>query len=67
MPAYIHYVVEGPSFPEQRHDLNFEGDPYLSRRSIERSTEADRFGSVRPFAPDADGVLQVTFDLRLRE
>ncbi len=67
VPAHVHYVVEGAGYPEQRHDLNFEGDPYLSRRAIERSVEAGKFGFVRPLVRDGDGVWQVTFDLRLND
>jgi protocatechuate 3,4-dioxygenase beta subunit len=64
--AHVHYVVGGAGHPEQRHELHFEGDPYLSPRAIERSREAGRFGSIRPLVRDGDGVWRVTFDLRLR-
>ena len=67
VPAHVHYVVEGAGYPEQRHDLNFEGDPHLSRRAIERSREKGKFGSVRPLERGGDGVWQVTFDLRLEK
>ncbi|MEE8525015.1 MAG: hypothetical protein V3T72_13855 [Thermoanaerobaculia bacterium] len=66
VPAHIHYVVEGAGHPEQRHDLHFEGDPHLSERMQTRSREAGRFGSIRPVEAGDAGVLQVTFDLRLR-
>ena len=66
VPAHIHYVASGSGYPEQRRDLHFEDDPHLSERARERAREAGRFGSVRPVGRDADGVLRVTFDLRLR-
>ncbi len=67
VPAHVHYVVEGAGYPEQRHNLNFEGDPYLSERAVERSRERGKFGSIRPLERDGDGVWQVTLDLRLKK
>jgi Dioxygenase len=66
VPAHIHYVVEGAGYPEQRFELHFEGDPYLSERMQASSREAGRFGSIRPVEVGDDGVSRVTFDLRLR-
>ncbi len=67
VPAHIHYRISGGGFPDQRADLNFEGDPYLSTRAVERSAERGRFGSIRPLEKGADGAWHVVFDLRLRE
>lgn len=67
VPAHIHYVLSGAGYPEQRRDLHFEGDPHLSERARERSRQAGRFGSIRPVEEGADGVLRVTYDLRLRK
>ncbi len=67
VPAHIHYRISGGGFPDQRADLNFEGDPYLSSRAIARSVERGQFGSIRPLEKDADGVWQVVFDIKLRE
>jgi protocatechuate 3,4-dioxygenase, beta subunit len=66
VPAHIHYVVEGAGYPEQRFEVHFEGDPYLSERMQASSREAGRFGSIRPVEVGDDGVSRVTFDLRLR-
>ncbi len=66
VPAHIHFVVEGAGYPEQRRDLHFEDDPYLSQRVRTRSREAGRFGSIKSVEKGEDGVSQVTFDLKLR-
>lgn len=66
VPAHIHYRISGGGFPDQRADLNFEGDPNLSARAVRRSAERGRFGSIRPLAKNTDGVWQVVFDLKLR-
>ncbi len=67
VPAHIHFQLSGGGFPDQRADLNFEGDPYLSARAQERSAERGRFGSIRPLEKGSDGVWRVVFDLQLRK
>ncbi len=67
VPAHIHYRISGGGFPDQRADLNFAGDPYLSSRAVERSAEHGRFGSISPLEKGAGGVWQVVFDLKLRK
>ena len=67
VPAHIHYRISGGGYPDQRADLNFEGDPYLSSRAAARSAERGRFGSIRPLEKDADGAWHVVFDLKLRK
>lgn len=64
-PAHIHYVVSGTDYPEQRHDLHFEGDPRITERQAERSRELGRFGDVRPLERDEEGVLRCVRDIRL--
>ena len=66
VPAHIHYRISGPDFPEQRFELHFEGDPYLSRRARERSERLGQFGSIRPLERGEDGVWHCVFDMRLR-
>ena len=67
VPAHIHFRISGGGFPDQRADLNFEGDPYLSDRAVERSRQRGRFGSVRPLEKGEDGAWHVVFDLELRK
>ena len=67
IPAHIHYRLSGGGFPDQRADLHFEGDPYLSERAKARSAERGRFGSIRPLEKGDDGGWLVVFDIRLRE
>ncbi len=67
IPAHIHYRISGGDFPEQGVELNFEGDPELSARVIERSARRGKFGFVRPLERDSDGDWHVVFDLKLRK
>ncbi len=67
IPAHIHYRISGGGFPDQRADLNFEGDPYLSSRARARSTERGQFGSIRPLEKGTNGAWHVVFDLKLRQ
>ncbi len=67
VPAHIHFQISGGGFPDQRADLNFEGDPYLSARAKTRSAERGQFGSIRPLDKGAGGVWHVVFDLKLRK
>ncbi|MEM7353148.1 MAG: hypothetical protein AAF657_20305 [Acidobacteriota bacterium] len=66
VPAHIHYRLSGAGYTEQRFDLHFEDDPYLSRGMRERSAKLGRFGSIRPLARDSGGGWRVVRDLRLR-
>lgn len=67
VPAHIHFRLSGGGFPDQRADLNFEGDPYLSARAVRHAAERGRFGSIRPLEKGDDGVWRVVFDLKLRQ
>ncbi len=67
VPAHIHFQVSGGDFPDQRADLNFEGDPHLSAYAARRSAERGQFGSIRPLEKGDDGVWHVVFDLKLRK
>lgn len=67
VPAHVHFRISGGGFPDQRVDLNFEGDPYLSARAVARSAERGSFGPVRPLEKGDDGAWHVVFDIRLRE
>ncbi len=67
VPAHIHYRLSGGGFPDQRAELHFEGDPYLSARATARAAERGQFGSIRPLERDDDGVWHVVFDIKLRE
>lgn len=66
VPAHVHYVVSGAGYPEQRFNLHFADDPYLSERSRQRSADLGRFGSIRPLESGDDGVWRCVRDLRLR-
>ncbi len=66
VPAHIHYRISGGGVSDQRADLNFEGDPYLSARAVERSADKGRFGSIRPLEKGDDGAWHVVFDLKLQ-
>ncbi len=66
-PAHIHYVISGAGYPEQRHDLHFEGDPRITESHAERSRQQGRFGDVRPLERDEEGVLHCVRDIRLHD
>lgn len=66
VPAHIHYRITGDGLAEQRFDLNFAGDSYLSPSQQERSDRLGRFGWIRPLEPDGDGGWRVDFDVKLR-
>lgn len=66
-PAHVHFMAWGAGYPRQEaEELRFEGDPKLTKDTIERSRRDGRFGGVRPLVRGADGVWRCTFDLRLR-
>lgn len=67
VPAHIHYRLSGPETSEQRFDLHFAGDPYLSQGMQERSEKLGQFGSIRPLESDGNGGWRVAYDLRLRQ
>ena len=64
-PAHVHLRVWGPGTPRQSLTLNFEGDPKLGERGRDAS-ENPSWATIRPATLDADGVLQVLRDLRVR-
>ena len=66
VPAHIHYRLSGDGLAEQRLDLHFAGDPYLSERQKERSARLGRFGSIRKLISDGNGGWRCVYDLRLR-
>lgn len=63
-PAHVHYRVWGPGIRRQSFTLNFEGDPLLGERGRDASRNPT-WATVRPVVVRADGVLEVTRDLRL--
>ena len=65
VPAHIHYRLSGEGLAEQRFELHFKRDPYLSRPMKEHSERQGRFGSIRPLIRDGDG-WRCVYDLRLR-
>jgi protocatechuate 3,4-dioxygenase beta subunit len=67
VPAHIHYVVSVPGGEEQRFELRFEGDPYLSSRQVDGDRAAGKFAAIRGVVEDADGTLRCERNIRLRE
>ena len=64
-PGHIHFRVWGPGTERQSLALNFEGDPKLGERGRDASANPT-WATIRPSTLDADGVLQVVRDLRVR-
>ncbi len=64
-PAHVHYRVWGPGISRQSFTLNFEGDPLLGARGRDAGANPT-WATIRPISPDAEGVLRVVRDLRLR-
>ncbi len=58
--AHIHYVLSGKGYSEQRDEVMFEGDPYLTPRVRSAS-------SVRPLTRDKDGVWRCVYDIKLKQ
>jgi protocatechuate 3,4-dioxygenase beta subunit len=66
-PAHVHFHLSGAGYSRQEaEELQFEGDPKVTREMAERSRRAGRFGGVRPLTRGTDGVWHCTFDMRLR-
>lgn len=59
VPAHIHYVLSGKGYAEQRDEVMFAGDPYLTTRNKESN-------QVRPLTRDKDGVWHCVYDLKLK-
>lgn len=57
-PAHIHYVLSGKGYPEQRDEVMFEGDPYLTPRQKGSS-------HVRPLTRDQEGIWRCVYDVKL--
>jgi protocatechuate 3,4-dioxygenase beta subunit len=66
IPAHVHYVVSGDGIEEQRFELRFEGDRYLSDREKAVDSERGRFGHIKPLVKDADGVLRCEFNIKVQ-
>ncbi len=66
VPAHIHFRASGDGVSEQRFDLNFAGDPYLSSSAQQRSARRGKFGFIRSLESDRDGGWRVIHDVRLR-
>ena len=69
IPAHVHYVVSGASFPEQSFLLEFEGDPHLSKAAIERDRAEHEgldaaYRGIQPLEK-RDGVWQCRRDIRV--
>ncbi|HEY8148054.1 MAG TPA: protocatechuate 3,4-dioxygenase [Vicinamibacteria bacterium] len=66
-PAHVHFHLSGAGYARQEaEELQFEGDPKVTREMAERSRRAGRFGGVRPLTRGTDGLWHCTFDMRLR-
>ena len=65
VPAHVHYVVDPDGPREQRFELFFEGDPYLSAGALERSRDQGTSASIRPLEEAGNGAWHVVRDLRL--
>lgn len=67
VPSHVHYVVSGPGYAQQRFELRFVDDPYLSNRIVEREQRKGKFGAIQKLVKDEDGFLRCTFDLKLEK
>jgi protocatechuate 3,4-dioxygenase beta subunit len=67
-PAHIHTQIWGPGVPTHSNVvLLFEGDPFI-KPSVRAESEAlARFGFIKTPARGADGVFEVTLDMRVQE
>lgn len=59
-PAHIHYVLSGKGYAEQRDELMFAGDPYLTPQQKGSS-------HVRPLTRDTEGVWRCIYDIKLKQ
>ena len=64
-PAHVHFTMEGNGLSRRwTGDLEFADDPLLTDARKSRSSEAGRFGSIRPVVRDQNGVEVVEIHLR---
>jgi len=64
-PAHVHFTMDGKGLSRRwTGDLEFADDPLLTDAQRSRSSEAGRFGSIRPVARDENGVEVVEIHLR---
>ena len=67
IPAHVHYVISDKDHPEQYAELEFDGDPFLSKERIENSKALGTFGGVQKLKKDADNVWRCVKDIRLNK
>ncbi len=67
VPAHVHFVLTPEGGAEQRFELRFAGDPFLSPAAVERSAREGGFGEIQPLTRSADGVWHAVRDLRLAQ
>jgi protocatechuate 3,4-dioxygenase, beta subunit len=67
VPSHIHYVVGAPGHKERIFEIVFEGDSFITdqMRADSKNNEESMF-SVRPAERNADGILMVTQDIKLK-
>ena len=67
-PAHIHTQIWGEGAPTHSNvTLLFSDDPLLRTRDRDESEALGRFGFIRTPVKGADGVLEVTLDMRIPE
>lgn len=66
-PAHVHYVISKKGSQEQYDEVEFEGDPYITRELIEKSRVLGTFGVVQKLQKDVDNVWRCTKDIRLKK
>ena len=67
-PAHIHTQMWGPGVETQSNVvLLFTGDPLIKPAEQAESDALGRFGFIRTPVVGADGVLEVTLDMRIQE
>lgn len=66
-PAHVHYVVTRKDGSEQRFELLFEGDPYISDDMKRRGTVEGGYLAVRKLEKDENGIWRGEYDLVLKK
>ncbi len=67
VPSHVHYNVSGPGYPNQNFELRFVGDPYLSKRIVDRDKRQGRFNSIKEIIKGDDGIWRCNFDIKLEK
>lgn len=69
--AHVHYVVSGERVVETSYLLEFEGDPFVTQRSLEEDRArhdgpTESYRGIRPLEQRDDGSLYCRRDFRVR-